>query len=328
MKKSLPTILVLVGMLFSGFGLKAQDLHYSQFYYSPMNLNPALAGIFNGDLRFTGNFRNQWAAALVDYTTFSGAFDTRLRFNKKSDNFVNLGILVNFDQAGDLDLGIGQLGLNLGYTLKLNDNNLITPAIQIVGQMRQFSFTSEDVLPDQLEPFNNDNSTDLDLGAGLNWRFQRDERTSVDVGAGLFHLLKPDYSFGNQGAVVEERPMRTSLYAIGSFEVSENTDLKLRGLGQFQRENEVLVGAAAKFYISKQRGKQIAFEAGGTYRLGDAIFPNFTLYYNDLLFGLSYDVNISDFDISTSNKGGPELAVSYIIRRVKPLKQFKNCPIY
>ncbi len=322
-------MLFFLGSLAGVRTLKAQDLHYSQFYYSPMNLNPALAGIFNGDVRIMGNFRNQWAAALVDYTTFTGAVDTRIRLNRKSKNFINLGAVFNFDQAGDLDLGLGQLGLNVGYTLAMSDNSFITPGIQLVGQMRSFTFIAqEDNLPEQLEPFNNTNKTDFDLGAGLNWRIQRDDRTKFDFGAAMFHLLRPDYSFGNQGSITQERPIRTSIYGIGSLEVSEKTDLMLRGVGQFQRQNEILLGAAAKFYISKQRGKQIAFEAGGTYRLGDAIFPNFTLYYNDLLVGLSYDINISDFAVSTSNRGGPELAVSYIIRYVKPLKQFKNCPIY
>ena len=37
-----------------------QDLHYTQFYNAHVNINPALTGIFNGDTRLSGKFRNQW----------------------------------------------------------------------------------------------------------------------------------------------------------------------------------------------------------------------------------------------------------------------------
>jgi len=42
------------------FQLHAQDIHYSQFDRSPLNINPALTGLFKGDLRFIGNYRSQW----------------------------------------------------------------------------------------------------------------------------------------------------------------------------------------------------------------------------------------------------------------------------
>jgi len=41
---------------------QAQDIHFSQFQVAPMNYNPALAGQFDGDLRFIANQRTQWRA--------------------------------------------------------------------------------------------------------------------------------------------------------------------------------------------------------------------------------------------------------------------------
>ncbi len=37
-----------------------QDINFSQFYELPLLRNPALAGIFNGNVRFTAAYRNQW----------------------------------------------------------------------------------------------------------------------------------------------------------------------------------------------------------------------------------------------------------------------------
>lgn len=323
-RKCLPFLAILIVLSLISSTAKSQDLHYSQFYYSPQNLNPALAGIFNGDLRFQGNYRNQWTSVPVDYTTFTGAFDTRINPSKNSDNFVNLGAVFNFDRAGDLDFGLAQLGINAGYTFAINKNNLFTPAMQVTVQQRRFSFDEARFVAVN-EPTAT-SGTDFDLAAGINYRNQRDERTKFDFGASLSHLLRPDKSFNT--VQEERRDLRLSAYGIGSMEVSDRTDLMLRGLGQFQGENELLLGAALKFYISKKRGSEIAFEGGGTYRFGDAIFPNFTIYYNGMRLGFSYDVNVSAFDRATASRGGPELAFSYIVKRVKPLRQFKNCPIF
>ncbi|MEY4904396.1 MAG: hypothetical protein RLZZ292_2211, partial [Bacteroidota bacterium] len=58
----------------------AQDIHFSQFYQSPLNLNPALTGVMNCNQRLTANFRNQWAAILRGnaYNTYSASYDQRV----------------------------------------------------------------------------------------------------------------------------------------------------------------------------------------------------------------------------------------------------------
>ena len=40
--------------------LNAQDIHFSQFYASPLTLNPAMTGFVNGDCRAGVIYRNQW----------------------------------------------------------------------------------------------------------------------------------------------------------------------------------------------------------------------------------------------------------------------------
>ena len=52
-----------------------------------MNLSPAATAIFNGDVRFIGSYRNQWANfdENVDFLTFSGSVDMKFR-NPKMQN--------------------------------------------------------------------------------------------------------------------------------------------------------------------------------------------------------------------------------------------------
>ncbi|MBL0112281.1 MAG: type IX secretion system membrane protein PorP/SprF [Saprospiraceae bacterium] len=63
-----------------GFLMTAQDIHFSQFYMSPLNLNPALTGVMNCNKRFIGNFRNQWASVLRSnaYNTYSATYDQKI----------------------------------------------------------------------------------------------------------------------------------------------------------------------------------------------------------------------------------------------------------
>ncbi|MES1226414.1 MAG: type IX secretion system membrane protein PorP/SprF, partial [Bacteroidota bacterium] len=46
--------------LLLGTAALAQDPNFSQFFASPLTLNPALTGKFDGVYRVAGNYRNQW----------------------------------------------------------------------------------------------------------------------------------------------------------------------------------------------------------------------------------------------------------------------------
>ena len=75
----------------------SQDIHFSQFNLSPLNLNPAMTGAFQGDYRFAGNHRNQWSSVTVPYTTYA--------FSAEKNNCLtpplSLGFQINQDRAGD-----------------------------------------------------------------------------------------------------------------------------------------------------------------------------------------------------------------------------------
>jgi hypothetical protein len=64
-------LLVLLTLNLQPSTLKAQDIHFSQFSFSPANLNPAYTALFDGDVRFVANYRNQWFTVPVNYNTVS-----------------------------------------------------------------------------------------------------------------------------------------------------------------------------------------------------------------------------------------------------------------
>ena len=75
-------ILTVLSVAFVPNSSQAQDIHFSQYYNSPLTTNPALTGIFRGDIRAYGIYRSQWSAALVPFKTSHIAVDGKI-FPKK-----------------------------------------------------------------------------------------------------------------------------------------------------------------------------------------------------------------------------------------------------
>ena len=71
------------------------------FDRSPMNMSPALVGVFGGDLRVTGNYRRQWHSVPVAFKTFSATVEHKLATPKIKRGYVTGGLHFNYDDAGD-----------------------------------------------------------------------------------------------------------------------------------------------------------------------------------------------------------------------------------
>ena len=77
-------VLILVSVLGLGWQVSAQDLHFSQFYASPLTLNPALTGALNGRYRMAMIYRDQWNKVLDSpYSSTSAAIDLRMRIDSR-----------------------------------------------------------------------------------------------------------------------------------------------------------------------------------------------------------------------------------------------------
>jgi len=336
-----------------GFQMNAQDIHFSQFGNSPLNINPALTGMFAGDYRFTGNYRSQWNTVPVSYLTFSGSIDTKIDKYCSNHDQWGLGLLFNYDVAGDSELHKAQLGLSGSYTHRVNTNNFISAGLLLSGYERGFNtenlrwdrqFEGRWYNPDRWsgETFPNTSVMYADFSIGFNWHYQKptryvnwnpNNRTKLDIGGALFHINEPNKSFWEDEDVNLER--RLALYGLGIFRLIDELDLTLQAMHQRQGPHqETVVGFGGKIHLDQGRARQLSLLLGLNFRLPDsntrfdALVPTIEVQYNAWRVGLSYDINMSMFDIATDRFGGPELAVQYIF--VKPrLDNFINCnPIY
>src|ERR1700712_2629937 len=81
----------------------SQDINFSQFYELPLLRNPALSGLFTGDIRVTAAYRTQWASVTVPYQTQSLAGE--LKFAVSPVDYLGVGLQITNDVAGDSKLG-------------------------------------------------------------------------------------------------------------------------------------------------------------------------------------------------------------------------------
>jgi len=315
----------------------AQDLHFSQFQNSPLNHNPALTGIFNGDQRIAANYRRQWFDVPVDYLTFSGSYDMKFRADG-ARSFWSAGAVFNYDRAGDARLATAFIGLNGSYTFGFTPGVLLTAGASVGGGQKSLR-TSELLWGNywdgaKVDPSRPSNEPDLvdskfymDIGAGLNLRLQKSSRTRLDIGAGAFHLNEPNNTFYNDASVV--LPVRAAFQAVGSLELLSFLDLKANALyhvtGPFQ---EIVVGALINFHISQKRAREVQFAVGAAVRIDDSIIPMVEIAYDGWRAAFSYDVNTSDFEKASGGRGGPEFSLIYIITKVRPLDDSKLCRIF
>lgn len=339
MKKIIRFRVLLFSCIFcTSLYVHGQDLHYSQFHNSPININPASTGIFNGDVRYMASFRDQWRSVPVPWLTFSGSYDRKYFRDNDEKGFFGFGFLFNYDRQGDSKLNLTNLNLSGSYTRILNKSNLITGGLLLGFSSRGFNISDltwdkqwdGDRFDSSLSPGENFDLMRvnfLETGAGINYRWQKTTRTKIDFGIGLFHFIQPKPNFFNSQDLA--LPIRLSYKVDGNFQLTEKLDIQLNALHQMQREyRETLVSGLFKFLLNNKRGQETEIHLGLGYRTTQAIWPQVALKYKNIYVGLSYDIDISDFSNVTDNRGGPEIHFRYIITRVKPLGKFKVCPIY
>ena len=326
--------LVLLGACLS-LNTFAQDLHFSQFFNTPLNTSPGLTGIFNGDHRYQLNYRRQWQNVPVDYLSADVSADFKFR-NKKNSNFIGVGALVNYDKAGDLNLKLTEFNAMVSYSFVLNSKNIITPGISIAFLQRGFDpqdartgnqwdgFAYNPTFP--AEFIGEETISYIDFSAGLNYRYQSSYRSHLDIGAGFQNINGPSDKFSPTGTYDSKRPLLITTYLMFNQQISKEFDILINGMYAKQDAYNELVGnLQVKFYLSKVLDKAIYFGIG--YRNNDAWYPMIAMDYGQFYGAFSYDMNISDFDIATDGRGGPEFSLRYIFAKI-PDGSYKPCPIY
>jgi type IX secretion system PorP/SprF family membrane protein len=324
----------ILGLLLYIAAAKAQDPHFSQFFASPLTLNPAFTGKFDGTVRVAGNYRNQWPAFNNVYTTSTLSVDFDILKDKLPDfDRWGVGILALTDKAGGGVLTNNYIGLSTSYHKALDEDGFQQIGLGFQGTYGQKRLDrSKLFFEDQLTPFgftgvtqetfngNNLNINYLDLNAGLLYTASTSESNNFYIGASMYHINRPRESFTGASWNIASR---TTISAGGYFPVSDILTLHTSGIYQVQaKATETVIGGALSAPIDAESDNPSNVYAGLWYRINDAAIPYIGLEFGGFRIGATYDINTSSLKAGSQSRGGMEISVIYI----KKPAGFKGIP--
>src|ERR1700730_1879753 len=111
----------------------AQDLHFSQYYESPLTLNPALCGQFNGNLCAEINYRTQWSSVMggsVGFNTMGATLELHNALKSWRRGYISQGLSFFSDQSGDAKIGTTQIAYTTGCGVFLNKKSTFCAGLQ------------------------------------------------------------------------------------------------------------------------------------------------------------------------------------------------------
>lgn len=308
------------------------DPHFSQFYAYPLWLNPGMAGMMDGDYRFTGVYRNQWSSVMTPYNTAGFSADVNTGKN------LNLGANFMSQTAGDAGYKYLNAYATIAYSgirFGQDNNQQITIGLQAGLLSRRFD-PAKFQFGDQWNPITGYNpgattadiitktsSSVLDMGAGISYAdASPDKKVNFFGGVGAFHLTKPEDPFVSSGtnAVL---PVRYTIHAGARLNLTETVSITPNLLYMKQgTASEKMAGLFAQ--LRANDFTDLLF--GVNYRLDDAVSPYVGVAFHDFVLGVSYDVNTSDLGKAVNGTNSLELSFTYIGRKSgKPLR-YLSCP--
>jgi type IX secretion system PorP/SprF family membrane protein len=344
-KTTLRNFLVIVLATVSAFAVTAQDIHFSQFYMSPLNLNPALTGVMNCNHRLTANYRNQWASVLKQnaYNTYSASYDQKMPVGRY--DYFGLGGTLWGDKAGASEFATIQARISGSYAKKMGGYRRKAHYL-VVGA--DFGVSNRSINSanlqwpsqnngGQFEPGQaggvilNPSFVFVDMSAGLLWFSVFDENNNLYFGTSFSHLNRANVSFENQNI-----PLYGKLTAHfgGEFEVAQRVSVLPGVVSFFQGPSfQVNVGNSFKFLLGNSRRYHQAFQLGAWARISnklnqgklmDAIILSTRFDYEQFTLGFSYDVNTSSLRTATNGNGAFEFSLLYKV--CGPERRGVYCP--
>jgi len=298
----------------------AQDLHFSQYFNSPLLINPANTG-FNPDYDFRvgGNYRNQWANVGNPYKTMSLWGDTKLFTNRFENGWVGVGASLFSDRAGSGGLTTTSGYASLAYHQMLGYNSLLSGGFSLGFISKRIdatklSFDNQwngkffDITIPSNEPFLYSQNSFLDLQMGLNYAYFASENVYFNAGVSVMHINMPRESFFDPAVSDNRLQRRYTAFVNSSIKVQDlwivNPNIYVSKMGNAW---ETVLGFNANRDLSGDGLQQLI--VGLYYRNNDAIIPMIGFQVNDLKITVNYDATISSLGSLNGTQGAYELSI-------------------
>lgn len=327
---------ILISSFFIYTNSFCQDPHFSQFFASPITLNPAFTGKFDGNIRIAGNYRNQWPTINRAFETKTAAVDFMIMKNKIAANDTwGIGFLGYSDKGANGAVNFNYYSFSTAYHKGLDEEGYHQIGTAFMGTYANMNINVNSLkFADQLTPFGFtglttelfDNTTlqnnYLDLSAGILYNGSTSDKNNFYAGVSMFHINRPKQQFTGSNFNLDPR---VSFHAGTNFPVGYNSSLHMSMLYSSQgKANETVLGGAIDFLLIDNGINQSHIYAGSWFRLKDAIIPYVGLEWGNYRLGVTYDISSSALKTASQNRGGIEVSLIYI---AKPSdSKGINCP--
>ena len=302
-----------------------QDPSFSQFFASPLNINPALTARINSKWRMVSNIRDEWISPASPYTTGTISFDSKILRNKIPESSVfGIGTMLMYDQAmagvlksnyASLDLsynikiseyeGEHRLGVGVGliYGNKVIDFNRLDFAEQFNGYGFNTNLPTGESALINMKPY-------ISSSVGIIYSYVA-QYSDFDFGVAAFHLNKP-----KQTVISDPRQFLPPRYVVHTnFENYLNERIVLNTNAIFQSQAKVnyfSVGGGIGYFLSDEGEDDLILNGGLWYWSKNAVIPYLGVVYKKFQFGLTYDITTSK--LSSAAQKPKTFELSIIIR--------------
>ncbi|MGI8583116.1 MAG: PorP/SprF family type IX secretion system membrane protein [Chitinophagaceae bacterium] len=301
--------------------LHAQDLHFSQFFNSPLTTNPANTGFIpDADYRIGAHYRTQYSSIMaVPYKTISIYGDAQVFRDKLENGWLGLGGVILRDVAGSGSLTSTKIYGSVAYHQLLGNSSLLTAGFNL-GWANKRIDQSKLKFPDQFDGkffdnniptsvvLTNNNVSYFDVQAGMNYAYFPSENIYINAGYSIHHVNRPLESFIDASVDTTRIAMRHIGFLNAILKVNENIIINPNAYFTTQsKAKELVVGMNAAYNLSGDGEKQLI--GGLYYRVGDAVVPMIGFELKNVRFTFSYDVTTSSLRNFNGYRGASEFNI-------------------
>ena len=328
-----PRILIFLAcLMLIGTKLSAQDIHFSQYYASPLTLNPALTGKFNGLWRVNSIYRDQFRNAVnqnpTAYMTPSLSVDFSLLKNKLKTDALGVGAVVLFDKVGGLQTM--KAGVSFAYHKGLDKNNKYHLSLGLQGIYGNrnidpdFTFEEELIVnptfqDDQFLASITKPVNSVDMNAGFLFDGQFTDWMTFYGGYSFMNILrhKDDFIADINGNPQFETPFRHVAHAGFEFEVKKLVIIPGALFQTTAQTKEINFGSTFGYKLPNKKEKSTTVFLGAWYRWDVALIAKAGVDFENFRITGAYDLGIVGLGKDLQNDTGArmpnafEFAISY-----------------
>lgn len=322
--------------------LAAQDIHFSQFFEAPLLRNPALAGLFSGDLRLQTVYRTQWQSVTVPFQTTSINGEFKLAVGK-SEDFLTIGAQILNDKAGTIALTSTHLLPAINYHKSLSAERNMYLSLGFMGGLVQRKFdVSKMTTNNQFdgtgyngnlgtgENFAGNSYSYFDGSAGMSFNTQmgQDQENNLFVGIAYHHFNKSAKNSFYANTAAEVKPKM--VYSAGAkMATTDNSYLTIHA--DYSKQGaytELVAGAMITYRLDDTENPRYFIHGGAFMRWQDALIPVAKIEVKPFALSVSYDANISKLSAASGGRGGFEMGLSYqkYLSRDNTSRDAVRCP--